>query len=145
MKPGSLSHLVKSLEQFHIPRLQHILGFTWCGRVPHTEILRKIGCKSFEATITHHQLWGLGHVLKMPQNRLPRKVLYGKLQQGQRSAGGQRKQYKVHLKTEFKKSNIKPWGPGEHGCWPNTWWHVPRRDPSTWGQPGGSNGKDTTH
>ncbi|KAL6480025.1 hypothetical protein MHYP_G00110580 [Metynnis hypsauchen] len=44
----------------------------------------------------------------MSYNRLPRKVLYGQLDHGQRSAGGQKKRYKDQLKTALKKCNIKP-------------------------------------
>ena len=80
------SRHIKSLEQFNIRCLQRILGITWRDRVPHTEILGRTGCKSIEATITRHQLRWLGHVTRMPYNRLPRRVLYGQLHLGQRSA-----------------------------------------------------------
>lgn len=93
---------IKSLEQFNIRCLQHILGITCCDRVPHTDILRRTGCKSMEATITQHQLQWLGHVSRLPHNCLPHRVLYGQLQQGQRSAGGQKKRFKDQLKVALK-------------------------------------------
>lgn len=102
------SRHVKSLEHFHIRCLQRMLGITWRDRVPHTEILRRAGCRSIEATITHYQLRWLGHVIRMPLNRLPHKVLYGQLAQGQRSAGGQKKRYKDQIKTALKKCKIRP-------------------------------------
>ncbi|KAL6464878.1 hypothetical protein MHYP_G00271950 [Metynnis hypsauchen] len=102
------SRHIKAMEHFHICCLQRILGITWRDRVPHTEILRKSGCISIEATIIQHQLRWLGHVIRMSYNRLPRKVLYGQLDHGQRSAGGQKKRYKDQLKTALKKCNIKP-------------------------------------
>ena len=68
------SRHIKSLEQFNIRCLQRILGITWRDRVPHTEILGRTGCKSIEATITRHQLLWLGHVTRMPYNRLPLRV-----------------------------------------------------------------------
>src|SRR4029434_1692742 len=77
-------------------------------RVPHTEILRRAGCKSIEATITHYRLPWLGHVIRMPLNRLLHRVLYGQLHQGQRSAGGQKKRYKDQIKTALKKCKIRP-------------------------------------
>lgn len=73
---------IKSLEHFHIRCLQCILGITWRDRVPHTEILTKTNCRSIEAMITQHQLRWLGHVVRMPPNRLPRRVLYGQLHHG---------------------------------------------------------------
>lgn len=97
---------IKSLEQFNIRCLQRILGITWCDRVLHTEILRRTGCKSMEATITQHQLRWLGHVTRLPHNYLPRRVLYGQLQ-GKRSAGGQKKRFKDRLKMALKKRNIQ--------------------------------------
>ena len=42
----------------------------------------------------------------MPDERLPKKVLYGELQEGKRSQGGQKKHYKDTLKASFKNFNI---------------------------------------
>ena len=68
----------------------------------------KTNCRSIEATITQHQLRWLGHVIRMPPNRLPRRVLYGQLHHGRRFAGGQKKRYKDQLKTALKKCRIRP-------------------------------------
>ena len=40
------------------------------------------------------QLRWTGHVRSMPDEQLPKKVLYGELQEGKRSQGGQKKRYK---------------------------------------------------
>ncbi|CAJ1081177.1 LOW QUALITY PROTEIN: uncharacterized protein LOC117545945 [Xyrichtys novacula] len=56
----------------------------------------------------HHQLGWLGHIIRMPANRLPRKILYGQLHLGQRSAGGPKKRLKDKLKITPKKCGIKP-------------------------------------
>ena len=42
----------------------------------------------------------------MPDEPLPKKVLYGELQEGKRSQGGQKKRYKDTLKTSLKDFNI---------------------------------------
>ena len=42
----------------------------------------------------------------MPDERLPKKVLYGELQEGKRSQGGQTKRYKDTLKASLKDFNI---------------------------------------
>ncbi|KAJ3581699.1 hypothetical protein NHX12_016361, partial [Muraenolepis orangiensis] len=102
------SRHIRALEQFHIRCLQRILGITWRDRVPHSEVLSKTNCRSIEATITQHQLRWLGHVVRMPSNRLPGRVLYGQLHHGRRSAGGQKKRYKDQLKTALKKCKIRP-------------------------------------
>ena len=46
------------------------------------------------------------HVTKMPDERLAKKVLYGELQEGKRSQGGQKKRYKDTLKAPLKDFNI---------------------------------------
>ena len=50
------------------------------------------------------QLRWTGHVTRMPDERLPKKVLYGELQEGKRSQGGQKKRYKDPLKPRLRTS-----------------------------------------
>ena len=52
------------------------------------------------------QLRWTGHVTRMHDERLPKKILYGELQVGKRSHGGQKKQYKDTLKPSLKDFNI---------------------------------------
>ena len=52
------------------------------------------------------QLEWTGHVIRMTDERLPKKVLYGELQVGKRSQGGQRKRYKDTLKASLKNFDI---------------------------------------
>ena len=42
----------------------------------------------------------------MPDERLPKKVFYGELQEGKRSRGGQKKRYKDTLKASLKDNDI---------------------------------------
>ena len=51
------------------------------------------------------QLRWTGHVTRMPDERFPKKILYGE-QVGKRSYGGQKKQYKDTLKAPLKDFNI---------------------------------------
>ena len=52
------------------------------------------------------QLRWTGHVTRMLDARLPKKILYGELQVGKRSHGVQKKRYKDTLKASFKDFNI---------------------------------------
>ena len=48
------------------------------------------------------QLRWTGHGTRMPDERLPKKVLYGELQEGKRSQGGQKKRYNTTLKPRLR-------------------------------------------
>ena len=52
------------------------------------------------------QLRWAGHVTMMPEERLSKKILYGELEMGKRSHGGQKKRYKDTLKASLKDFNI---------------------------------------
>ena len=53
------------------------------------------------------QLRWTGHVIRMPDERLPKKVFYGELQEGKRSQGGQKKRYKDTIKASLKISTYQ--------------------------------------
>ena len=44
--------------------------------------------------------------LRMPDERIPKKVFHGRLQEGKRSQGGQKKRYKDTLKASLKDFDI---------------------------------------
>ena len=58
------------------------------------------------------QLRWTGHVIRMPDKQLSKKVFYGELKEGKRSHGGQKKRYKDTLKNSLKDFDIPmgPWG-----------------------------------
>ncbi|XP_076031963.1 uncharacterized protein LOC143019868 [Oratosquilla oratoria] len=102
------SKQVRRLEAFHIHCLQCILGITWRNRVPHVDIFQTANTTSIESMIITHQLRWVGHVIRMPENRLPRQALYGELRDGTRVTGGQKKRFKDQLKRNLKKCGIEP-------------------------------------
>ena len=56
--------------------------------------------------LLHRQLRWLGHVIRMRHSRLTHCVLYGQLNLGHRSVGGQKKRFKDHIKSFLKKCRI---------------------------------------
>ena len=93
---------------FHIRNLQKILRVTWQDKIPHNDILHRTNCESIESTLTRRTLRWVGHVIRMPEERLPKQVLYSELAEGARLAGGQKKRFKDHIKKTLKECNIDP-------------------------------------
>jgi len=56
--------------------------------------------------LTKAQLRWSGHIVRMGDERLPKRLLYGELVEGKRSAGGQRKRYKDRLNVSLNKFSI---------------------------------------
>jgi len=98
---------IKAFEAFHIHSLQSILGIRWWQKIPHTELFEKAGITPAEHLLLRQLRW-LGHVIRMPDNRLPRRLLYGELTVGQRSVGRPKKCFIDHIKANLLKRNIKP-------------------------------------
>ena len=52
------------------------------------------------------QLRCTGHVIRLPDEGLPKKAFYGELQEGKRPHGGQKKRYKDTFKASLKDFDI---------------------------------------
>ena len=99
---------IKMLEAFHIRCLQQIMGITWKDKVPHSDILKRTHCMSLECILKRNQLRWIGHVVRMSDGRLPKRFLYGELDRGTRSVGGQIKRYKDSTKKTLRACHISP-------------------------------------
>ena len=62
--------------------------------------------ENIHAFLKRFRLKWAGHVLRMPDERLPKRLIFGEMVEGKRSLGGQRKQYKNTLKASLKHCNI---------------------------------------
>ena len=62
---------IRALEAFHIRCLQTIVHVHWWDKIPHVEIRPRVGTTSLETTLLRRQLRWLGHVIRIPGNRLP--------------------------------------------------------------------------
>ena len=91
----------KKLNHFHLGCLRKLLKIRWQDKIPDTEV----NMQSVHTLLKLAQLRWTGHVTRMPDERLPKKVLY-ELQEGKRSQGGQKKRYKETLKASLKDFNI---------------------------------------
>ena len=91
----------KRLNHFYASCLRKLLKIKWQDRIPDTESWKGQGYRVYMA-----QLRWTGHVTRMPNERLPKKFLYGELQAGKRSHSGQKKRHKYILKASLKDFNI---------------------------------------
>jgi hypothetical protein len=98
----------RKLNHFHTTCLRKLLNIKWQDKIPDTEVLSQAGLPSIYTILMQFQLRWAGHVARMPDHRLPKRLFYGELQQGKRSHGGQKKRFKDTLKTSLKAFGITP-------------------------------------
>jgi len=79
---------IRQLTRFQQAKLRAILRISWEDRVTNNDVLSRAGMPSVEALLLLHRLRWCGHVLRMPDHRLQKQLLFGELQEGKRSAGG---------------------------------------------------------
>nr|XP_027216627.1 uncharacterized protein LOC113809286 [Penaeus vannamei] len=104
----------RKLNHFHTMCLRKLLGIKWQDRIPGTEDLTRAGLPSIYAILMQSQLRWAGHVVRMPDHRLPKRLLSGELQQGKRSNGGQKRRFKDTLIASLKAFDIN------HNTWEQT-------------------------
>ena len=82
------------------------MGLTWRDRVCNGEDLQKASMESVEAMLVKSQLRWAGHVVRVPDDRLPKAVFYSELTSGKRKRGGQKLRYKDVLKRHLKAADM---------------------------------------
>ena len=97
---------IRVLEHFHLKCLRRILNIKWQIRTPDTEVLEKALCPSLESVITTAQLRWVGHIVRMDDGRLPKRLFSGQLTSGKRPQHKPRKCYKDGLKSNLKGADI---------------------------------------
>ena len=88
----------KKPNHFHTSCLRKLLKIKWQDRLRDTEVLKREGMRSVHTLLKQAQLRWAGHVTRMPEERLQKKILCGELELGKRSHGGQKKRYR-HLQS----------------------------------------------
>ena len=82
---------MKCFEVFHLTSLRRILKIKLFNRVSNDEVLRRAGVNSTDTFIGSARLRWYGHVVRMPETRLPNFLLKWKPNYGKRSRGRPRK------------------------------------------------------
>ena len=72
----------RKLQRFHMNCLRRILGISWQEKIPDTEVLALAEIPSMQALLKKTQLRWAGHVARMPDERLPKRLFFGELAKG---------------------------------------------------------------
>ena len=74
-------HHARKLNHFHLRFPRKILKIRRQDKISDTEVLKKSKMQSVHTLLKLAQLRWTGHATRMPDERLPKKVLYGELQE----------------------------------------------------------------
>ena len=92
--------------RFHQQCLRKILGIKWEMHISDTEILEMANIGSIEVLISKQQLRWSEHLVRLPNERIPKQIFYGQLTDGKKLAHKPKKRFKDCLKQTFKKCGI---------------------------------------
>ncbi|BHF80046.1 hypothetical protein SprV_0702317000 [Sparganum proliferum] len=79
----------RRLNHFHLSCLRRILRLSWQDRIPDTDVLERTGILSIYTMLRQMQLRWIGHLVRMDDERLPKRLFYGDVTTGSRRQGGQ--------------------------------------------------------
>ncbi|BHF68347.1 hypothetical protein SprV_0301138100 [Sparganum proliferum] len=111
----------RRLNHFHLSCLRRILRVTWQDRIPDTGVLERIGILSIYTMLRQMQLRWSGHLVRMDDEGLPKRLFYGDVATGSRRQGGQIRRYKDTLKSSLKRLQINPTTWEDVACDRTTW------------------------
>ncbi|BHF63012.1 hypothetical protein SprV_0200600100 [Sparganum proliferum] len=98
----------RRLNHFHLSCLRRILRLNWQDRIPATDVLERTRILSIYTMLRQMQLRWSGHIVRMDDERLPKRLFYGDVATGSRRQGGQICRYKDTLKSSLKRLQINP-------------------------------------
>ncbi|BHF70633.1 hypothetical protein SprV_0301368600 [Sparganum proliferum] len=98
----------RRLNHFHLSCLRRILRLNRQDRIPDTDVLEGTGILSICTILRQMQLRWSGHLVRMDDEQLPKRLFYGDVATGSRRQGGQIRSYKDTLKSSLKRLQINP-------------------------------------
>ena len=75
---------LRQLERFHQKCLRRVLNVKWQSITPDMNIHKKAACLSIEAMVMRNRLRWAGHIVRMEDVKLPKRLFYGELKTGKR-------------------------------------------------------------
>ncbi|BHF57262.1 hypothetical protein SprV_0100020300 [Sparganum proliferum] len=98
----------RRLYHFHLSCLRRIQKQRWQDRIPDTDVLEGTGILIIYTMLRQMQLRWSGHLVRMDDVRLPKRLFYGDVAMGSRRQGGQIRRYKDTLNSSLKRLQINP-------------------------------------
>ncbi|BHF64279.1 hypothetical protein SprV_0200728100 [Sparganum proliferum] len=98
----------RRLNHFHLSYLRRILRVNWQDRIRDTDVLERMGILSIYTMLRQMQLSWSGHLVRMDNERLPKRLFYGDVATGSRRQEGQIRRYKDTLNSSMKRLQINP-------------------------------------
>ena len=110
------SRHAKQLNHFHLSCLRRLLHIRWQDKIPDTEVLEQTGLPSIYTMLQKMQVRWAGHVVRMPDSRLPKQLLYGELCRASAQSGDRRRDSKTVSKRPSRIWALSS-TPGSHSPW----------------------------
>ncbi|BHF82989.1 hypothetical protein SprV_0802613000 [Sparganum proliferum] len=98
----------RRLNHFHLSCLRRILRLNWQDRIPDIDVLERTAILSIYTMLRQMQLRWSDHLVRMDDERLPKRLFYGDVATGSRRQGGQNPRYKDTLNSSMKRLQINP-------------------------------------
>nr|VZI46420.1 unnamed protein product [Spirometra erinaceieuropaei] len=98
----------RRLNPFHVSCLRLTLRIRWWDRIPDTDVVDQTGILSIHVMLRQLQLRWNGHLVRIDDERLPKRLFYGDVSEGSCRLGDQIRSYKDTLKTSLKPLQINP-------------------------------------
>ena len=98
---------ISQLEKFHQISLRKIARIRWFHKVTNYEVLRRCKIGSIQSLVESAVLRWTGHVTRMSNDRIPKKLLYGRLASG-KGTKGNHASYRNQVKCILHACSIEP-------------------------------------
>nr|VZI39152.1 unnamed protein product [Spirometra erinaceieuropaei] len=101
----------RRLNHLHLSCLRRILKLSWQDRILDTDVLERTGILSIYVMLRQLQLRWSDHLVRMDDERLPKRLFYGDGVRGCIRQGSPIRRYKDTLKTSLKRLpiNLADW------------------------------------
>ena len=97
---------MKVLERFHQYCLRHLLGIKWEYLTPATEVLQKAKSASISMRVMKNQMKWTDHLVRMGDDKLPKRIFYGELSEGKHPQHKPRERFKDNIKDNLRRMQI---------------------------------------